>query len=154
MPAEGTSSLDRARSVSGLQYSARMPRSWSLSAKLGAIGGALLLMAFASIGLTLWVTWQLEGGAAAVNEAGRMRMQTWRMAQTLARADAQQIAGLAAQFDQSVSVLQTGDPARPLLVPHDALCPDRVPNCQGSRPMPLWSASTPSCRRSSTTCPD
>ena len=121
MPAEGTSSLDLARSVSGLQYSARMPRSWSLSAKLGAIGGALLLMAFASIGLTLWVTWQLEGGAAAVNEAGRMRMQTWRMAQTLARADAQQIAGLAAQFDQSVSVLQTGDPARPLLVPHDAL---------------------------------
>jgi len=98
-----------------------MPRSWSLSAKLGAIGGALLLMAFASIGLTLWVTWQLEGGAAAVNEAGRMRMQTWRMAQTLARADAQQIAGLAAQFDQSVNVLRTGDPARPLLVPHDAL---------------------------------
>ncbi|KPF43351.1 histidine kinase [beta proteobacterium AAP121] len=98
-----------------------MPRTWSLSAKLGAIGGALLLMAFASIGLTLWVTWQLEGGAAAVNEAGRMRMQTWRMAQTLARTDAQQIAGLAAQFDQSVSVLRTGDPARPLLVPHDAL---------------------------------
>ena len=121
MAAEGTPSLDRARSVSGLQYSARMPRSWSLSAKLGAIGGALLLMAFASIGLTLWVTWQLEGGAAAVNEAGRMRMQTWRMAQTLARADAQQIAGLAAQFDQSVNVLRTGDPARPLLVPHDAL---------------------------------
>ena len=121
MAAEGTPSLDRARSVSGLQYSARMPRSWSLSAKLGAIGGALLLMAFASIGLTLWVTWQLEGGAAAVNEAGRMRMQTWRMAQTLARSDAQQIAGLAAQFDQSVNVLRTGDPARPLLVPHDAL---------------------------------
>ena len=66
-----------------------------------------MLMAFASIGLTLWVTWQLEGGAAAVNEAGRMRMQTWRMAQTLARADAQQIAGLAAQFDQSVNVLRT-----------------------------------------------
>ncbi|OYU98366.1 MAG: hypothetical protein CFE45_16760, partial [Burkholderiales bacterium PBB5] len=55
-----------------------MPRSWSLSTKLGAIGSALLLMAFASISLTLWVTWQLEGGAAAVNEAGRMRMQTWR----------------------------------------------------------------------------
>ena len=117
MATEGTPSVKQA----GLQYSTRMPRSWSLSAKLGAIGGALLLMAFASIGLTLWVTWQLEGGAAAVNEAGRMRMQTWRMAQTLARADAQQIAGLAAQFDQSVSVLRTGDPARPLLVPHDGL---------------------------------
>ena len=71
----------------GPLYSERMRRSWSLSAKLGAVGSALLLMAFASIGLTLWVTWQLEGGAAAVNEAGRMRMQTWRMAQTLAHDD-------------------------------------------------------------------
>ncbi|MFN0184547.1 MAG: type IV pili methyl-accepting chemotaxis transducer N-terminal domain-containing protein [Aquabacterium sp.] len=96
-----------------------MPRSWSLSTKLCAIGGALLVMAFASIGLTLWVTWQLQGGAAAVNEAGRMRMQTWRMAHALARADAQELAGLVAQFDQSVGVLRTGDPARPLLVPHD-----------------------------------
>ena len=97
-----------------------MPRAWSLSAKLGAIGSALLLMAFASIGLTLWVTWQLEGGAAAVNEAGRMRMQTWRMAQTLARQDAQQMVEQMAQFDQSVEVLRLGDPARPLLVPQDA----------------------------------
>ena len=60
-----------------------MTRSRTLRAKLGAVGGALLLLALLSIGLTLWVTWQLEGGAAAVNEAGRMRMQTWRMAQTL-----------------------------------------------------------------------
>jgi two-component system nitrate/nitrite sensor histidine kinase NarX len=97
-----------------------MSRSWSLSAKLGAIGSALLLMALTSIGLTLWVTWQLEGGAAAVNEAGRMRMQTWRLAHALARADAPQAASLVTQFDQSVSVLRTGDPARPLFVPHDA----------------------------------
>ncbi len=96
-----------------------MPRSWSLSAKLGAIGSALLLMAFSSIGLTLWFTWQMEGGAASVNEAGRMRMQTWRLAQTLARADKPQATSLIAQFDQSVNVLRTGDPARPLFVPAD-----------------------------------
>ena len=51
----------------------------SLSIKLVRIGAALLVLALASIGLTLWVTWQLEGGAAAVNEAGRMRMQAWRL---------------------------------------------------------------------------
>lgn len=60
-----------------------MRKKLSLSAKLGAVGSVLLLMALASIGLTLWVTWQLEGGAAALNEAGRMRMQTWRLAQAL-----------------------------------------------------------------------
>ena len=96
-----------------------MQRSWSLSAKLGAIGGALLLVAFASISLTLWVTWQLEGGAAAVNEAGRMRMQAWRLVHALQRADAPQVNDLITQFDRSVEILRTGDPARPLFVPSD-----------------------------------
>jgi len=59
-----------------------MRRKYSLSTKLVSIGAVLLIVALMSIGLTLWVTWQLEGGAAAVNEAGRMRMQTWRLAST------------------------------------------------------------------------
>ena len=94
-------------------------RSWNLSSKLGAIGSTLLLVALLSIGLTLWVTWQLEGGAAAVNEAGRMRMQAWRLAQTLGSDDRERIGLLIAEFDRSVTVLQTGDPARPLVVPRD-----------------------------------
>ncbi len=97
-----------------------MRRAWTLSAKLGAIGGALLVMALLSIGLTLWVTWQLEGGAAAVNEAGRMRMQTWRLAQTLAAGDTDRVQTLLREFDASVAVLRSGDPARPLFVPRDA----------------------------------
>jgi two-component system, NarL family, nitrate/nitrite sensor histidine kinase NarX len=92
----------------------------TLSAKLGAIGGALLLVTLASTGLTLWMSWQLEGGAAAVNEAGRMRMQTWQLAQTLARGDASLAVEQAKRFDQSVALLRNGDPARPLLVPSDA----------------------------------
>ncbi len=96
-----------------------MSRPWSLSTKLGAIGCSLLVLALASIGLTLWVTWQLEGGAAAVNEAGRMRMQTWRLAQTLARQDELTAARLTQQFDASVAALRSGDPARPLFVPSD-----------------------------------
>ena len=98
-----------------------MRRTWSLSNKLGAIGGALLLMALASIGLTLWVTWQLEGGAAAVNEAGRMRMQTWRLAQTLGSGDTARAADLFGQFDRSLLLLKNGDSTRPLFTPRDAL---------------------------------
>ena len=90
-----------------------MTKTHSLSTKLGTIGGVLLLMALASIGLTLWVTWQLEGGAAAVNEAGRMRMQTWRLAQTLAQADRPRAVAQLAAFDQGLDLLRNGDPARP-----------------------------------------
>ena len=96
-----------------------MRRSWTLSTKLGAIGGTLLLMVLVSIGITLWVTWQLEGGAAALNEAGRMRMQTWRLAQTLTTGDRTRIDALVIEFDQSVTMLRTGDPSRPLVVPRD-----------------------------------
>ena len=79
----------------------------SLSIKLIRIGAGLLVIALASIGLTLWVTWQLEGGAAAVNEAGRMRMQTWRLTSVAQseRAPAE-VAALVQQFDQSLSLLR------------------------------------------------
>lgn len=96
-----------------------MRRPWSLSAKLAAVGSALLVLVLTSIGLTLWVTWKLEGGAAAINEAGRMRMQVWRLAQALPAAAPGRIADFSAQFDASVELLRHGDPARPLFVPSD-----------------------------------
>jgi len=56
-------------------------RAWprQLSTKFVLIALTMLLLALLSIGLTMWVTRQLEGGAAAVNEAGRLRMQAWRL---------------------------------------------------------------------------
>ncbi len=97
-----------------------MQHTASLSKKLIRIGASLLLVALASIGLTLWVTWQLEGGAAAVNEAGRMRMQTWRLTSAvhegMNRPELQRLVG---RFDDSLAVLRTGDPSRPLFVPWD-----------------------------------
>ncbi|SFC20558.1 signal transduction histidine kinase, nitrate/nitrite-specific, NarQ [Polaromonas sp. OV174] len=97
-----------------------MPHTASLSKKLTRIGAGLLLVALASIGLTLWVTWQLEGGAAAVNEAGRMRMQTWRLASAVhVGTPRPALQGLVARFDESLAVLRTGDASRPLFVPWD-----------------------------------
>jgi two-component system, NarL family, nitrate/nitrite sensor histidine kinase NarX len=93
----------------------------SLSAKLIRIGAALLVLALASIGLTLWVTRQLEGGAAAVNEAGRLRMQTWRLAAAVqATPPPMAVQRLVGEFDRSLALLRSGDRARPLFVPWDA----------------------------------
>ena len=92
----------------------------SLSHKIVRIGAALLLVGFSSIGLTLWVTWQLEGGAAAVNEAGRMRMQTWRLSSSAqAGVPPEKITELVASFDSSLELLRSGDSSRPLFVPWD-----------------------------------
>ena len=85
------------------------------------IGTTLLVMAMISISFTLWVTWKLEGGAAAINEAGRMRMQTYQLALLASEKDIVATSKLLMKFDNSISVLKVGDPSRPLFVPWNTL---------------------------------
>jgi two-component system nitrate/nitrite sensor histidine kinase NarX len=91
----------------------------TLAAKLLTIGSALLVLAVVSISLTMWVSWQLEGGAAAVNEAGRLRMQTWRLAAQIQAGSDEVSHALATEFDASLALLRDGDASRPLTVPWD-----------------------------------
>ncbi|MFO1300632.1 MAG: type IV pili methyl-accepting chemotaxis transducer N-terminal domain-containing protein [Burkholderiaceae bacterium] len=90
---------------------------WTLAAKLVVIGFSLLLVALGAIGLTLWMTWHLEGGAAAVNEAGRMRMQAYRLELEAGRGPRDEVARRVALFDASIDALSVGEPGRPLFVP-------------------------------------
>jgi len=89
----------------------------SLALRLAIVGFAYLMVAVASIALSLWVTWQLEGGAAAVNEAGRLRMLTYRMALDASAARRPEVAAEAAAFERTLELLRDGDPSRPLFVP-------------------------------------
>lgn len=96
---------------------------WSrarLATKIGIVGAALLTIGLAAITLTLWIGWQLEGGAAAVNEAGRLRMQTWRMAHLAAIGDREQLQTQVRAYESALRQLLSGDPARPLFLPRDA----------------------------------
>ncbi len=93
-------------------------RNARLATKIGVLGAGLLLAALASIGATLWISWQLVGGAAAVNEAGRLRMQTWQLAHASSQGEG--AGSQRAQVDQSLALLASGDPARPLFLPRDA----------------------------------
>ena len=92
-----------------------------LSTKFFSIGLGLLLLALVSIGLTMWVTRQLDGGAAAVNEAGRLRMQAWRLVSAKAAdRNAVDVTRMVGEFDATIRLLREGDPLRPLFVPWDA----------------------------------
>ena len=93
---------------------------WSLGTKLTLVGLPFLLLALLTTAATLWVSWQLDGGAAAVNEAGRMRMQAYRMALVLASGESREVGALAQEFESSLKVLRQGDPERPLYMPVDA----------------------------------
>lgn len=106
------------RSTETLQLSQGWNRA-RLATKVGVLGGVLLCIALASIGLTLWIGWQLEGGAAAVNEAGRLRMQTWRLVRQDADGSGEPLRSLVRAYDASLQLLVDGDPSRPLFLPRD-----------------------------------
>lgn len=91
----------------------------SLAAKLTLAGTPFLLLALLATAATLWVSWQLDGGAAAVNEAGRMRMQAYRMALSASTGQTAELPALVQEFDDSLATLRHGDPERPLFVPWD-----------------------------------
>ncbi len=92
-------------------------RHWTLGAKLFLIAAPFLLLSFFSIAVLVSLSWQLEGGAASVNEAGRMRMQAFRMALSVQSGERAALPLQIAEFEQSLALLRDGDPRRPLLVP-------------------------------------
>lgn len=104
---------------------ARLPRV-RLSRKLLWIAISFLVVALTAIGFTLYESWKLEGGAAAINDMGSERMRSYRMAYLLADSlrnpDAATRAELRAEmhrFEEVLEGLKAGDPVRPLLLPRD-----------------------------------
>ena len=51
----------------------------SLAFRLNAIVIVSMFIALSSIGVTLFLSWQLEGSAAAINDAGSLRMRTYHL---------------------------------------------------------------------------
>ncbi|MFH7043421.1 type IV pili methyl-accepting chemotaxis transducer N-terminal domain-containing protein [Paucibacter sp. JuS9] len=98
----------------------------SLVGKLALIQTGFLVVALASIAFTLWVSWQLEGGAGAINEAGRMRMLSYRMVLSHADATPAALQRDLQEFDAMVHRLRVGDSQRPLFVPDTEECSERL----------------------------
>ena len=103
-----------------------LPR--KLRTKINAILVAYFLFALSVILLTLYVAHQLEGGAAAINDAGSQRMRTYGLAYRLHQAANAQGSNqkavnearrLMEEFEVTLGKLERGDPERPLVLPRD-----------------------------------
>lgn len=97
-----------------------------LSTKLVEILVTFLLVALVAIGVTLLMSWDLEGGAAAVNQAGSERMRAYRISMLLSQAAlpeadraavVEAIATEVQEFERVLAELKAGDPGRPLFLP-------------------------------------
>jgi two-component system nitrate/nitrite sensor histidine kinase NarX len=98
---------------------ALIPTRSKLSTKIVGLLLGFLLLALSVIGATLYLSWQLEGSAAAINDTGSVRMSSYRLANVLAR-DGDQQANAGRQLRQiaaTLAQLKQGDPQRPLFLP-------------------------------------
>ena len=100
--------------------------SWEkLSTKIVGALLCFLMLALLAIGATLYLSWQLEGSAAAINETGSLRMHSYRLSMLLTRIEAappQSDLDQAAMrqvkvIDATLQRLGSGDPQRPLFLP-------------------------------------
>ncbi|RCS59405.1 type IV pili methyl-accepting chemotaxis transducer N-terminal domain-containing protein [Parvibium lacunae] len=103
------------------------PLNWlrSLSGRIIGLSLLVLFVGLTMMGGTLWLSWQMEGEAAAINDAGSLRMRAYRLA--LALEDTQlshhqnhyplreEIQGI----DDTLTSLSVGDPTRPLVMPNN-----------------------------------
>lgn len=94
----------------------------SLAFRLNAIVIVSMFIALFSIGITLFLSWQLEGSAAAINDAGSLRMRTYHLGLLVEehlqhRQSIEVVHQEIALIDSTLSDLQRGDPSRPLALP-------------------------------------
>jgi two-component system nitrate/nitrite sensor histidine kinase NarX len=103
--------------------------SGKLSRKIVGMLFVFFLVALSAIAMTLYLSWQLEGVAAAINDAGSQRMRTYRMAHLMSSGleNRQESVAFASRlqvelerFDEVLLDLRQGDPARPMAPPRDA----------------------------------
>jgi len=98
-----------------------MPMQRSISVRIVSVSVLALAIVLAMIAGTLWLSWQLEGGAAAINDAGSLRMRSYRLALVIQSLplQADKVQAEMQQLEKTLDGLQRGDPARPLMLPED-----------------------------------
>jgi two-component system nitrate/nitrite sensor histidine kinase NarX len=94
-----------------------------LSTRILAVSVSALVVALIMIFCTLWLSWQLEGAAGAINDTGSLRMRSNRIGLDLVKMqtfDGTLIQEEIAQMDETLAELQRGNPVRPLFLPTNA----------------------------------
>src|SRR5574343_422258 len=112
------------QAVQNSRLSMPPPSPVKLSRKIVGILCAFFIIALTAIAATLYISWQLEGVAAAINDAGSQRMRTYRISHLMARAlDEKGDSGIYSSslaeerqlFERVLKDLHQGDPMRPML---------------------------------------
>ncbi len=106
-----------------LTWPPSLGRNHKLGVRLVSVSLSGLVFGLAMVLGTLWLSWALEGAAAAINDTGSLRVQSVRIGLTLSQSRAQPAPDLEVLRRQQNAIAQTlaslreGDPQRPLRMP-------------------------------------
>lgn len=98
------------------------PMRYRLSTRIVAVSLAALTLVLAMIGGTLWLSWQLEGAGAAINDTGSLRMRASQIGVAVLEARNGHAGSLQPQIDRldtTLEALHKGNAQRPLFLPAD-----------------------------------
>ena len=102
------------------QHRFTMNRFASLTFRLKFFTALWIAVSVASIVFTLYLSLWLEGNAAAINDLGSLRFQSYRLALLVEEnAPQSEIDAHIGRFDQVLATVRRGDPRRPLSLPDD-----------------------------------
>lgn len=93
-----------------------------LSRRIVASAMLVLVAVLAMTGATLWLSWRMEGAAAAINDTGSLRMRAHRIAVELMNQQGGREARVREQLasmDETLAGLERGDARRPLWLPSE-----------------------------------
>lgn len=94
-------------------------RNYRLGVRLVSVALTTLVFGLTMVMITLWLSWALEGAAAAINDTGSLRMQSVRIGLLMTEHPIPQkeIVERANLFNKTLLALREGDPQRPMRLP-------------------------------------
>ena len=117
---EGPGAARRARAGrNALDWRTPIGRNYKLGVRLVSVSVVGLAFGLTMVMGTLWLSWALEGAAAAINDTGSLRVQSVRMGLTVNQSviDRQPLEQQLRALNQTLDNLRRGDPQRPLRLP-------------------------------------
>jgi len=105
-----------------LQWAPKVARNYKIGVRLVSVTLIGLMFGLSMVMWTLWLSWALEGAAAAINDTGSLRMQSVRIGLNMSGQTSNPVL-LNSQidtFDETLVNLVRSDPARPMRLPKSA----------------------------------
>jgi len=102
-----------------LQWAPKVARNYKIGVRLVSVTLIGLVFGLSMVMWTLWLSWSLEGAAAAINDTGSLRMQSVRIGLNMSGQTSNPVLinSQIDTFDQTLDNLVRGDPTRPMRLP-------------------------------------